>query len=235
MGLQVHWISVVEIMHGFFWILNLWQSQWVGNKWVWILIFSYYIGQFNLAAATQTLSSPSLLQDTPLMRYLYQRSQSGILGTTTKRSVWDTTTASNQLAVPIFRKKNLAVPLPSQLHTLIMSVMVWIMLICRLVDGAKCTRVWRWWRSEVQGTRFPSTVHGRAWSSSSTSCETSPCPSLLRASSRSRTCCVSLGLMNKAGLGKPSSHSPPHFQVDMYVSTCRSQSIIDVGQTLHSF
>ena len=89
--------------------------------------------------------------------------------------------------------------------------------ICRLVDGAKCTRVWRWWRSEVQGTRFPSTVHGRAWSSSSTSCETSPCPSLLRASSRSRTCCVSLGLMNKAGLGKPSSHSPPHFQVDMHV------------------
>jgi len=106
MGLQVHWISIIESMHGFFWILNLWQSQWVGNKWVWILIFSYYIGQFNLAAATQTLSSPySLLQDTPLMRYLYQRSQSGILGTTTKRSVWDTTTASNQLAVPIFRKK----------------------------------------------------------------------------------------------------------------------------------
>jgi len=128
MGLQVHWISVVEIMHGFFWILNLRQSQWVGNKWVWILIFSYYIGQFNLAAATQTLSSPSLLQDTPLMRYLYQRSQSGILGTTTKRLVWDTTTASN-LAVLIYQKKNLAVPLPSQLHTL-------IMLICNGVDHA---------------------------------------------------------------------------------------------------
>jgi hypothetical protein len=64
-----------------------------------------------LAAATQTLSSPSLLQDTPLMRYLYQRSQSGILGTTTKRSVWDTTTASNQLAVPIFRKKKSGSPI----------------------------------------------------------------------------------------------------------------------------
>ena len=37
---------------------------------------------------------------------------------------------------PDLSKKNLAVPLPSQLHTLIMSVMVWIMLICRLVDGA---------------------------------------------------------------------------------------------------
>jgi hypothetical protein len=77
---------------------------------VWILIFSYYIGQFNLAAATQTLSSPSLLQDTPLMRYLYQRSQSGILGTTTKRLVWDTTTASN-LAVPIFQKKKSGSPI----------------------------------------------------------------------------------------------------------------------------
>lgn len=83
--------------------------------------------QFDLAAATLTLSCPSLRQDTPSMRSLYQRSQSGILGTTKKRSV--------SLGHHHCIRSNLTVPLPSQLHTLTMSAMVCVDLAYLQVGG----------------------------------------------------------------------------------------------------
>lgn len=62
--------------------------------------------------------------------------------------------------------------------------MVWILL--RLLVGAKCTKVWRWWQSEVQDMRFPSIVHGKPWSFLSISCKISPCLGLYLAFSRYR-------------------------------------------------
>jgi len=71
----------------------------------------------------------------------------------------------------------------------------------RLVDGAKCTRVWHWWLYEVRGTRFPSTARSKVWSSSSTSCAMKPCPSLYIAFRRFRMCC--LAWWRRTGCAKP--------------------------------
>ena len=121
------------------------------------------------------LLSPSLGRDTPSMRSLYQQWQTGILGMTAKRlvSVCRYYSNNDRLTASFFQINFYHVVMAS-----------WILL--RLVDGAKCTRVWHWWRSEVRGTRFPSTARGKAWSSSSTSCAMKPCPSLYIAFRRFR-------------------------------------------------
>ena len=108
------------------------------------------------------------------MHYIFRPSLIGIRGMMRKRLVRNSTKATPPVLFPCSLCYIYA-------HH---SLMVWILL--RLLVGAKCTKVWRWWQSEVQDMRFPSIVHGKPWSFLSISCKISPCLGLYLAFSHFR-------------------------------------------------